>query len=75
MYVIIQLKYLLCLLYFDNLAVDCLFFHCFISIFTLLTCRKAMEVLIHRVSNYRDLLPEKFVSGSRLGQNIAVCLI
>ena len=30
----------------------------FISIFILLTRRKAMEPLIHRVSNYPDLLPE-----------------
>ena len=30
----------------------------FIFIFILLTCRKAMEALIHRVGNYPDLLPE-----------------
>ena len=30
----------------------------FISIFILLTCRKATEALIHRVGNYPDLLPE-----------------
>ena len=30
----------------------------FISIFSLLTCKKAMEVLIHRVSNYTNLLLE-----------------
>ena len=34
-----------------------LFFY-FISIFILLSCRKATEALIHRVSNYPDLLPE-----------------
>ena len=30
----------------------------FISVFILLTRRKAMEALIHRVGNYSDLLPE-----------------
>ena len=35
-----------------------LFIFYFISIFILLTCRKAMEALIHRVNNYPDLLPE-----------------
>ena len=30
----------------------------FISIFILLTCRKATEALIHRVSNYANLLLE-----------------
>ena len=30
----------------------------FISIFILLTRRKATEALIHRVGNYPDLLPE-----------------
>ena len=34
-----------------------LFFIYFISIFILLTRRKAMEALIHRASNYPDLLP------------------
>ena len=29
----------------------------FISVFILLTRRKAMEMLIHRVDNYPDLLP------------------
>ena len=33
-------------------------FFLFISIFILLTRRKATEALIHRVSNYPDLLPE-----------------
>ena len=35
-----------------------LFIFYFISIFILLTRRKAMEALIHRVGNYPDLLPE-----------------
>ena len=35
-----------------------LLFFIFISIFILLTRRKATEALIHRVSNYPDLLPE-----------------
>ena len=30
----------------------------FISIFIFLTCRKVVEALKHRVSNYPDLLPE-----------------
>ena len=34
------------------------FFLSFISIVILLTRRKATEALIHRVSNYPDLLPE-----------------
>ena len=34
------------------------FFIYFISIFILLTHRKAMEALIHRASNYLDLLLE-----------------
>ena len=34
------------------------FYYFFISIFILLTRRKATEALIHRVSNYPDLLPE-----------------
>ena len=34
------------------------FFLYFISIFILLTRRKATEALIHRVGNYPDLLPE-----------------
>ena len=34
------------------------YFFYFISIFILLTRRNAMEALIHRVSNYPDLLPE-----------------
>ena len=33
-------------------------FYYFISIFILLTCRKAAKAQIHRVSNYPDLLPE-----------------
>ena len=35
-----------------------LFFYYFISIFILLTRRKAMEALIHRLGNYPALLPE-----------------
>ena len=35
-----------------------LFFFIFISIFILLTRRKATEALIHRIGNYPDLLPE-----------------
>ena len=35
-----------------------IFFIYFISIFILLTRRKATEALIHKVSNYPDLLPE-----------------
>ena len=34
------------------------YFFYFISVFILLTCRKATEALIHRVGNYPDLLPE-----------------
>ena len=35
-----------------------IFYFYFISIFVFLTHRKAMEVLIHRVGNYPDLLLE-----------------
>ena len=35
-----------------------IFLFYFISIFILLTRRKATEALIHRVGNYPDLLPE-----------------
>ena len=47
----------LCLISKDILAYIISFIY-FISIFILLTRRKATEELIHRVGNYPDLLPE-----------------
>ena len=41
-----------------QLGKSLLLFILFISIFILLTCRKATEALINRVSNYLDLLSE-----------------
>ena len=43
---------------YDRVLREKFFIFIFISIFILLTRRKATEALIHRVSNYPDLLPE-----------------
>ena len=44
----------------DDFFLECtmIYFFYFISIFILLTRRKATEALIHRISNYPDLLLE-----------------
>ena len=50
----------LCLKHVNAFCPECaeLFFFIFISIFILLTHKKATEVRIHKVSNYPNLLPE-----------------
>ena len=47
-----------CPLIFKDFPSCFIFIFYFISIFILLTRRKATEALMHRVGNYPDLLPE-----------------